>query len=133
MSTLRFWTKTLLWIHLLVCCVWFYLMQEYARPQVWMIHVLIWSILVIQFTWGLTVGLMVGPSRKRRPLLWFSLLTLSMPIYFVGSLLRIIFQEMGVGYALAYLAVFSAILASETFAGVMLGAKLHANAKDEDF
>ena len=133
MKSLKYWTKRLLLIHLFVCCIWFYLMQEYAKPQMWMIHVLVWSVLVVQFTWGLTVGMMVGPGRARRAWLWLSLLTLTLPVYFVGGLVRIIFHFMGPLYALAYLGVLSAILACETFAGVMLGVKIHARGRDEEF
>ncbi len=126
MKNRPFWAKALLGLHLFVCCVWLFLIRATEEPPVWMFHVLVWSVLAVQFTWGFTVGFIIGPSRKRRPLLWWSLLTVFMPLYFVGFMLRALVQEMGVMLALIYLAVFSAILACETFGGVLLGAKTHS-------
>ena len=109
-------------------------MQEYAEPQMWMIHVLVWSILVIQFTWGLTVGMMVGPGRSPRPWLWLSLLTLSLPVYFVGGLVRIIFHFMGPLYALAYLGVLSGTPRQRNLRRCdSRGRKPHAGARDDEF
>lgn len=131
MKTVRRSSKLLLWIHLFVCLVWLYLFQATAQPPAWMIHVFIWSVLAIQFTWGFTVGLIVGPSRRRRQWLWASLLTIFMPLYFVGALLRAIFAMMGPLYALVYLTAFTAILGCETFGGVMLGARIHGQCRDD--
>src|SRR5437588_3859715 len=126
-------SKLLLIGHLIVCLVWLYLFRTESRPPIWMIHVFLWSIIGVQFTWGFTVGYSVGPSRRRRGLLWWSLLTIFMPLYFIGPLVSIIHQTMGLGVALVYFGLFVAILASETFGGVMLGAKLHGCCSvDED-
>jgi hypothetical protein len=127
----RRWAKTLLWLHLFVCLVWFYFLHSQPpTPPVWAIYVLNWSILAIQFTWGFTVGLIVGPSRKRRPLLWWSLLTLSMPLYFFSYLFLFLTLFLGLPIALVYLAIFVMILACETFGGVLLGAGMHTNNGD---
>jgi hypothetical protein len=126
MQKLRYWSKTLLWVHLIVCVVWLYLFHATEEPPGWMLHIFIWSILGIQFSWGFTVGLIVGPGRRRRPLLWWSLLTIFMPLFFIGHLLKAIFLFMGPILALAYLALFTAILACETYGGVLLGAKIHS-------
>jgi len=117
--------KLLLLIHLFVCAVWLFLFKASEQPPNWMIHVFIWSILGVQFTWGYTVGLLVGPGRKRRPLLWWSLLTIFMPLYLIGPLcFYIAFHNLFV--AMGYFAVFVMILACETYCGVLLGAKRHA-------
>ena len=129
MKRVRFWSRLLLLVHLFVCFVWLYLFRAEDRVPIWMVHVFLWSILGVQFTWGLTVGLMVGPGRRQRRCLWFSLLTIFMPLYFVGPLLRIIQHFFGYGHAVVWLTIFAAILACETFGGVMLGAMLHGRAR----
>ena len=121
--------RLLLLVHLFVCAVWLYLFRAQHEPPGWMLHVVLWSILGIQFTWGYTVGLLVGPSRKRRPLLWWSLLTIFMPLFFVGHLCSFIaFHNLLV--ACGYFAVFVMILACETYCGVLLGAKGHAESSE---
>src|SRR5882672_10615345 len=79
--------KLLLWVHLFVCVVWLYVLRSEGYFPEWMIHVFLWSILGVQFTWGLTVGLLVGPARKRRSLLWWSLLLVFMPLFPIGHLI----------------------------------------------
>src|SRR5262249_46513801 len=119
-----------LWLHLFVCCVWLYLFRTTSEPPEWTLHVFIWSILGIQFTWGFTVGLLVGPSRKRRQKLWWSLLTVFMPLWVIGQLLRGLLEILGPLLTAVYLAIFVIILASETYGGVLLGAKLHSNSEE---
>ena len=119
----RFWARVLLWLHLFVFIIWFcvFRMADSAQPiPVWMIQVFILSILVVQFTWGFTVGLIVGPSRKRRDLLWWSLLPIFMPIYFVRVLFFIDW------FILTLFTILILILACETYSGVLLGAKAHS-------
>jgi hypothetical protein len=118
-------SKSLLWIHLFVCVVWLCMCRLQQLP-IWTLHVFIWSILGIQFTWGFTVGLRVGPGRASRPRLWWSLLTVFMPLYLVGPILFFIALSQGMVIAMVYLLCFTAILGSETFCGVLLGAKYHA-------
>src|SRR5262245_35789893 len=110
MKNPRRWGKPLLWLHLFVCCVWLYLFRTTARPPDWTLHVLVWSILGIQFTWGFTVGLIVGPSRKRRQSLWWSLLTVFMPLWFVGQMLRGLLEILGPILTLIYFAIFVMII-----------------------
>ncbi len=118
-------SKSLLWLHLFVCIVWLCLFHLESMP-IWSIHVFIWSILGIQFTWGFTVGLCVGPSRAKRPSLWWSLLTVFMPLYLIGPLLCFVTLWQGPLIGLIYLFCFTVLLGSETFCGVLLGAKHHA-------
>ncbi len=130
-NKLRRWSKLLLWMHLFVCLVWLALFHSRQEPAEWMIHVFLWSILGIQFTWGFTVGLIVGPSRKRRSLLWWSLLTVFMPLWFFSLIVRVMFQIGGPLVALIYLAVFVILLACETFGGVLLGARIHSEQEND--
>lgn len=116
--------RLLLWMHVFVCAVWLYLFRAQSAPPSWMVHVFIWSILGVQFSWGYTVGLLVGPGRKRRPLLWWSLLTIFMPLYLVGPICYLIAFH-NVFVASGYFAVFVMILACETYCGVLQGAKAH--------
>lgn len=131
MKNTRATAKLLLIFHLFVCCVWLYLFNSVGRPPIWTLHVFVLSILGIQFTWGFTVGLIVGPARKRRPLLWFSLLTISMPLWFSSILFRGLIEGLGLPLALLYLGVFVAILACETYGGVLMGAKTHSENAEE--
>ena len=61
MDGARFWGKVLLWVHLFVLCVWLYgfhnIRDGNEVPQ-WVGHLVIGSIVGIQFTWGYTVGLL---------------------------------------------------------------------------
>jgi hypothetical protein len=125
MKNARQWSKPLLWLHLFVCLIWLYLFRTSHDPPGWTIHVGVWSILAIQFTWGFTVGLIVGPGRKRRPLLWWSLMPIFMPLWVIGPILTILMMLQGPLIALIYLAIFTMILACETFCGVLLGARFH--------
>lgn len=125
----KFRGRWLLWLHLFVCCVWLFLFRAQQQPPGWMIHVFLWSILAVQFTWGYTVGLIVGPSRNRRSQLWWSLLTIFMPLYLIGPLCTIIAFH-NVFLALGYFLIFVMILACETYCGIMLGAKHHSCSDD---
>ena len=90
-----------------------------------MFHLFWWSILGVQFTWGLTVGLLVGPAKKDRPLLWWSLLLVFMPLWVYGGLGLFLLMNFGLILGLLYLMTFAVIVASETYCGVVLGAKIH--------
>ena len=129
MKNPRLWQKPLLLLHLFICLVWLYALRVPTEEN-WIVHVLVLSILAVQFTWGFTVGLIVGPGRKRRPLLWWSLLTVFMPLWIYGALIKILFWTSGPLIALLYLAAIVAIVASETYCGVLLGAKMHSEAEE---
>ncbi len=119
--------KPLLWFHLIICVTWLYVFRV-TDPHFWPLMLFLWSIVVIQFTWGFTVGLAIGPSRKNRSKLWWSLLTSFMPLSFMAMPLMPIFAfNLFVG--LLYLSAIVIILASETYAGVLLGAKMHSEAE----
>ncbi len=129
MNGARFWGKVLLWVHLFVLCVWLYgfsAIRDGKELPEWVGHLVIGSVIGIQFTWGYTVGLLVGPSRRKRGKLWWSLLTLSLPMYVVGFLLRVLYEAMGLWHTVYYLFLFAAVLACETYGGVLLGAKANA-------
>ena len=118
------WSKTLLWLHLLVCVVWLSLFRGQSEPKEWMLHVFLWSVLGVQFTWGFTIGLIVGPKKGNRKRLWWSLLTVFMPLFLIGHLcFEIAIHSLFL--AVAYGAIFTMILACETYCGILLGAKLH--------
>lgn len=123
---LRTLGRLLLWGHLFVCCVWLYALRTRTEPPDWVSHVIVWSVLGIQFTWGYTVGLLVGPGRARRSQLWWSLLTVFLPLYPLGILLRILVFVCGLPLALVYGALFVVLLACETFGGVLLGVRAHS-------
>ena len=129
MESARFWGKVLLWVHLFVLCVWLYAysaIQNGRNAPEWVGHIFIGGIIGVQFTWGYTVGLLVGPSRRKRHKLWWSLITLTLPMWVVGFLLRVLYENMGLWHTAYYLFLFAAVLACETYGGVLLGAKAHA-------
>jgi hypothetical protein len=120
--------KLLLWFHLFVCGVWWWAIHHDFRVwPFWVGHLIIGSILCVQFTWGYNVGLLVGPSRRKRGKLWWSLLTIFMPLTIGGGILRSIWEQHGTPLTAFYLLLFTILLASETYSGVLLGAKAHAD------
>lgn len=125
MKKVKALSKLLLWLHLFVCLVWLSLFHMQDVPSL-AIHIFVWSILGIQFTWGFTVGLRVGPGRATRKKLWWSLLTVFMPLFLFGPILFVIAHIQGLLIAAIYLLFFTIMLGSETFCGVLLGAKYHA-------
>lgn len=125
MKNARRFIKPLLWFHLFVCFVWLCLFHMDESHE-WMFHVAILSILAIQFTWGLTVGLIVGPSRARRSLLWWSLLTIFLPLWPISGIVLFVSAFEGPLIGLLYLLAFGIILGCETFSGVLLGVKLYS-------
>ncbi len=122
------YSKILMGVHLFVCLVWLYafLVPEGGYFPGWMAHIILWSIIGVQFTWGVTVGLFIGPKRQRRPLLWSSLLLLFMPLIVVGFFLRLSLYYQGPLITIGYLVIFSSILACETWCGVLQGIKWHS-------
>lgn len=129
MKKARRWSKPLLWMHLFICIVMLSLFYTHDTPE-WMAHVWIWAVLTVQFTWGLTVGLIVGPGRKRRHLLWWSLLLVFIPLWPMMAVVSLAAMFSGPLIALLYMLAFFILLGSETFAGVLLGAKLHGQDKE---
>jgi len=117
--------RLLLWLHLVVCFVWWSVFHSEDRPPTWMMHVFFWSILGVQFTWGYTVGLLVGPSRSRRGKLWWSLLFIFMPLYPLSFLFRIFLHVFPLPVALTYIALIVSLLGCQTFGGVLLGVRAH--------
>ena len=128
MKNIRLWSKALLFLHLFLCIAWLVAFHV-EEPSGLIVNAIIWSILGIQFTWGFTVGLIVGPGRKRRPLLWWSLLTVFMPLWVYGGIAHILFWTVGPLIALLYLATFAMIVACETYCGVLLGVKMHSESE----
>lgn len=129
-DTARFWAKPLLWFHLFVCIVWLLMFHMQSDLPVWMGHIILLSILLIQFTWGFTVGLIVGPSRKRRGLLWWSLLLLCIPLSVYRILIYFLLMSLSLPLALLYIGAIVAMLACETYGGVLLGVKVHSGETD---
>jgi hypothetical protein len=139
MNNIRLWGKTLLSVHLFVCCVWlvFFCSIFHDKPDPetlpeWMFHLLFWSALGVQFTWGFSVGFLVGPSRKRRDMLWWSLLTIPYPFWWASQFVKGMYYGSGLIVAVLYMALFAAILTCETYCGVLLGAKAHTEIVKED-
>jgi hypothetical protein len=86
-----------------------------------LIALILITTMVVQFTWGLAVGLYVGPGARRRPLLWGSLLTIFLPMVIVRWATIIAWFVVNPIVAVAVLLFFVIKLASETCAGVLQG------------
>ena len=125
MSQSRRIAVPLLWVHLGFCLIWLAVMAQINLPQ-WSGHVWLLSILAVQFTWSYTAGILIGPRRKRRPLLWSCLLLAPMPLWFTWMLTRVFSMVFGPAVAAMYLAVMLLVLGAETWSGLMLGLKHHA-------
>ncbi len=132
MKNTRLYVKPLLYLHLFVCLVWLMAFRGMIGPgSNWAGHVIVWSIMAIQFTWGLTVGLIVGPDRSRRKSLWWSMLTVFMPLWPISITCMLVCAYVGPLIGMVYLLGFVLILACETFCGVLTGVKLHSRHKIE--
>ncbi len=131
-TNFRQWGKPLLWLHLFVCCIWLYLFRTHnPNPPGWTVHIAVWSILAIQFTWGFTIGLLVGPSRARREMLKWSLLTAFLPLWFVFWLSFGLSLYIGPFIGMLYFLTFVMILTCETVCGILLGARAYAMSDQE--
>ncbi len=126
----RLWGKPLLVLHLFFCCVWLFLFEARQQPPDWTLALAIWSVFGIQFTWGFTVGLIVGPGRANRLNLWWSLLLSFLPLYFTYFMFLGI-MEGSPFWAIAFALTALVLVASETFCGVLLGAKAHIAVRGE--
>jgi hypothetical protein len=128
MSNPKCLVRPLLWFHLFICFTWLYVFRA-GDPHFWAITLFLWSIFAIQFTWGFTVGLAVGPARKSRSKLWWSLVTLLLPLSLMAQPLLTLLLVSPLLFV-AYLSAIVIILASETYAGVLLGAKMRSAGAD---
>ena len=125
MNNPRLWAVPLVILHAFFVGVWGYIFffSEGYLPT-WMAYLAIWTVIGIQFTWGFTIGLMVGPARATRAQLWLSAITAVLPLYFVGiyCLLLLVYGEMHIAFVLLMFFTMAVIFACETFCGVLLGA-----------
>ena len=127
----RLWGKPLLVLHLFFCCLWLYLVMTTKQPPNWTLFIFYWSILGIQLTWSFTVGLIVGPGRASRfNLLWSALLSF-FPLYVSYWIAFGIGYEIGVFWGVLFFLTFVGIIISETFCGLLLGAKAHMMIRED--
>ena len=80
----------------------------------------------VQFTWGLTLGLIIGPSRKLRKWYWGSLLFLPIPLGFTRVATWLAFHFVGFSIAAIVLVACVSVIIIETVAGVMVGVDVHS-------
>lgn len=130
MKNPRLWGKPLLVLHLFFCCVWLFLFESRQEPPEWTQILAFWSVFGIQFTWGFTVGLIVGPSRANRLNLWWSLLLSFLPLYFTYWM-TVFITDGSLFWAVVFGLTALVLIASETFCGVLLGAKAHIAVRGE--
>lgn len=124
----RRWCKLLLWLHLFLCLIWLYMLLVQPVNPGWIRQLFYVSISNVQLTWGFTVGLIVGPSRKRRTLLWASLLLVFMPLWVMCHAFKAIWHTHPM-LALIYL-VFSIVVETLfTWIGVFKGVQAHSKSR----
>jgi len=123
----RLWAIPLVVAHLLLVALWVELFRTGGNVPEWMIYLFWWSVFGIQFTWGFTVGLMVGPARAVRAHLWWSALTAVLPGYLltIYALFALTYLQMNPIWVLLMYGTMLWILACETFCGVLAGASAY--------
>lgn len=117
------WVQTLLWMHLFVCVS--YLLWHVFRAPVWAGSITVFAVLTVQFTWSFTVGLIVGPSRQRRPALLACLLLAFMPLQFVGMMTWVIGNLLNWRAAITFLIAALGVFLVELGTGLWYGMECH--------
>jgi len=92
----------------------------------WSGSLFVFGLLTVQFTWGLTLGLFVGASRKLRRWYWASLLFAAVPLEFTRMVTWLAFHFVGPAIALLCLVAGVAIIIIETAAGIMVGVDIQS-------
>lgn len=127
MRALGRWIAFLLLWHLLVVCL---NLTWDSRGPVWAGCLLAFSLPTIQFTWSLTTGLCIGPSRSRRKLYWIALLCSFIPLKFICLLAWLLNHFVGPSAAVTAVIIGLFVLAVETFAGIYCGMKMRHHLLD---
>lgn len=123
MSARHRWIACMVLYHLVLGIV--FLMWGRAVPTThWSGSLFVFGMLTVQFTWGVTLGLILGPSRKLRKWYWASLLFLPVPIGFTRILTWLAFHFVGLSIAAIVLVACVTVIIIETVAGVMVGVDL---------
>ena len=121
MNRIERWTACLLLWHLLVVIVFVRCWGNPTQHPHWMGSLLVFSLPTVQFTWSLTVAMILGANRRRRKLYWSALLLTFIPGYFLYILCMLAYMFLGLKAALLCLAVGLTVLIGETIAGILFG------------
>jgi hypothetical protein len=124
MKALRRWIVWLLLWHLLIVLTYFKWDAGKQMPT-WMGMLIVFSLPTVQFTWSFTVGVILGPYRRRRRLYWSVFLLSFIPLSLVRALCWLAYYFYGLRAALTCLAICLGVLFLETFAGLLYGSLLH--------
>jgi hypothetical protein len=91
----------------------------------WSGSLLAFGLPTVQFTWGFTVGLMLGPHRRYRRWWWASLLFSPVPLSFVYIATMLAYHFVGIDLAFLCVVFGLAVIIAETIAGVIVGMDAH--------
>jgi hypothetical protein len=118
------WIVCLVLYHLVLGTL--FLLWGKAVPTThWSGCLLAFGLPTVQFTWGVTVGLILGPQRNRRRWYWMSLVFIPAPLSFVYIVTMLAYHFISLYLALVCLVVGLGIIISETVAGVIVGIDAH--------
>lgn len=87
----------------------------------WSGSLLAFGLPTVQFTWGFTLGMILGPHRKHRRWYWMALLFLPIPLDFVYIVTMLAYHFVGWEIALVCLAIGLTVVLVETVAGIVVG------------
>jgi hypothetical protein len=88
--------------------------------------VLVFSLFTVQFSWSLTVALMIGPERRRRKHYWSVLLLSFIPLSAVYGFCMVVYVFLGAEAAVACFLFSLAVLGFEMITGILYGNELRA-------
>ncbi len=117
---MRNWSIGLLLLHLffVIACN---MSQGRLHAPVWAGAVAVFCSLMIQFTWSMTVALMLGPNRRYRRRYGLTLLLIYIPMWLVRLMVLIVAHFFGLWQGLLVLFVCLLVLAAETIGGIFVG------------
>jgi hypothetical protein len=124
MQALRRWIGGLLLYHLVLTSV-FLLFGSVLPTTHWSGCLLAFGVPTVQFTWGFTVGLIVGSNRNRRAWYWTSLLLCFIPLWMVRIFCFLAYHFVGLSAAIVCGTVCLAVIVLETYAGILNGIIKH--------
>jgi hypothetical protein len=92
----------------------------------WTGSLFVFGMLTVQFTWGATLGVILGPSRRLRRWYWASLVFAVVPLEFTRMVTWLSFHFVGLQIAILCALVCLSVIVIETVAGVMVGNNIHS-------
>ena len=128
MNALRRWVIGLLIYHAILTTV-ILLFGSVLPTTHWTGSLVVFGIPTVQFTWSMTIGMILGASRRNRPWYWSALLLSFIPLWFVRIACFLAFHFVGTSAAIFVGMVCGGVLIVETVAGVCCGIEANSNCR----